>query len=585
MRQARRGGADAATDDDSPLHAPGRTRWLAAGLLVAGVALGTSADLSAQVSIASTVHNLTPSGPGTVRGTQAAGLCVYCHTPHQANPTVGLWNRDLSGVTYQVYASRSMQATVNQPTNSSRLCLSCHDGILALASVRVSKPDPSATLGPLRGSSALGTDLHANHPVSFVYDGTLAAKNGELVDPGALPKGMRVDADRQLQCTSCHDPHESRYPHFLRMDTSNGMLCTTCHRLNRWTTSIHATSQATWSGGGTSPFAPGSPSTVAANACGSCHRTHSASHAEGLLAQSAEPENCTVCHAGTMDGKNIAGEFTSGAKASRHPIERAQWTHAPNEAPATMPRHVSCTDCHNPHAAVSAAGYLGSPPGPLLGAVGVDLSGSRVAPATAEYQVCIKCHDPREPSTPGASRVESTRSVRVKINPGNASFHPIAAAGRNPGMKGLLASYTASSILRCGDCHNNSDATPKGGHASRFAPILERNYVVTDLTPESPVSYDLCYKCHDRSAIVNDGAQTFPHRIHVANSQASCAVCHDAHGSRANPHLINFMTRDATGRAVVTPNRVGRIDYISSGPGKGSCYLKCHGYDHNPANY
>ena len=106
-------------------------------LLCCLAALAPSTDARAQTSIARTVHNLTPTGPGTVKGTQAAGLCVYCHTPHRANPTAGLWNRDTSGVTYQIYASRTLQATVNQPTNSSRLCLSCHDGILALGSIRV----------------------------------------------------------------------------------------------------------------------------------------------------------------------------------------------------------------------------------------------------------------------------------------------------------------------------------------------------------------------------------------------------------------------------------------------------------------
>ena len=554
-------------------------------LLFCLASLAPWADLQAENSVARTVHNLTPTGPGALKGSQPGGVCVYCHTPHNANPTPALWNRDTAGVSYQIYASDTMLATVHQPTNSSRLCLSCHDGILALAGVRVPGPSADPSLGPMRGPAVLGTDLRNSHPISFVYDGALAAKSGELVDPASLPAGIHVDSDRELQCTSCHDPHEDRYPHFLRLDNSNGALCTACHLLSQWHTASHGTSQARWNGAGTNPWPAGAQPTVAANGCLNCHRTHFAPQAQHLLLQSGEVVNCTVCHAGTVAAKNIAAEFESGAKVSAHPITASQWTHRPNENPATMTRHVTCADCHNPHTATQTSHSARGISGPLQGAIGVNLSGVRVAPATADYQVCIKCHDPREPSTPGATRVEATRSVRVKINPGNASFHPIVTVGRNPAVQGLLAGYTASSIIGCGDCHNNSDPGPRGAHASRFAPILERNYVATDPTPESPISYDICYKCHDRNALVSDSDRTFPHKRHVVNNQAPCAVCHDAHGSRGNAHLINFMSRDATGRSVVTPNRVGRLEYITTSPGKGSCYLKCHGVDHNPLKY
>ncbi len=542
-------------------------------------------DAQAQESVAHTVHNLTPTGPGAIKGGQNAGVCIYCHTPHNANPSPALWNRDTAGVTYQIYASSTMLAKVNQPSGSSRLCLSCHDGVLALAGVRVPGPVSGSALGPMRGPTVLGTDLRNSHPISFVYDSALATRSGELADPASLPRGIHVDSNRELQCTSCHDPHDDRYPKFLRMDNSNSELCTACHRMHSWSTSSHATSPARWNGRGINPWPAARQATVAANSCLNCHQTHFAPQAQGLLTQSAEVANCTVCHSGSVAGKNIAAEFESSAKISAHPINAAQGTHSANENPATMVRHVTCADCHNPHTATAASTGSRGMPGPLQGAVGVNLNGVRVASATAEYQVCIKCHDPREPSTPGATRVEATRNVRVKINPANASFHPIAAIGKNPGVRGLLAGYTASSVITCGDCHNNSDPGPRGAHASRFAPILERNYAATDPTPESPVSYDICYKCHDRNALVTDSARTFPHRLHVVNNQASCAVCHDAHGSRKNAHLINFMARDATGRSVVTPNRSGRLEYVTTSPGKGSCYLRCHGVDHNPLKY
>jgi len=558
---------------------------LAPLLLACVAALAVPSLAQAQTSVARTSHNLSATRPGQTQSGQSLGVCVYCHTPHNASPAPALWNRDSAGVTYQVYASRSMRATVNQPTGTSRLCLSCHDGLLALGNVRTSGRGSFPAPGAVKGPAVIGTDLRDDHPVSFVYDAALAARRGDLAIPINLPNGIRVDGERQLQCSTCHDPHEDRHPNFLRMEPANGALCTTCHRMPQWPASSHATSGAQWNGSGTSPWPKGAPSTVGANACANCHRSHAAQHGEGLLAQGAEPDACNVCHAGTVANKNVAAEFASGAKVSRHPIETAQWTHAPGEDPATMRRHVACADCHEPHAVSSRTAAAGGLPGALQGATGADLSGRRVAPATAEYQLCIKCHDAREPTTAGATRFEATRNVRAKINPGNASYHPIAAPARNASIRGLVGGYTSSSVIGCIDCHNNSDRTPKGAHASRFAPILERNYTATDQTPETPVAYDLCYKCHDRNAIVSDYGGTFPHRIHVVKSQASCAACHDAHGSRLNAHLINFMTRDSSGRAVVTRNSAGRLEYAATVGGKGTCYLKCHGVDHNPLGY
>jgi len=129
----------------------------------------------AATGIANTVHNLTTSGPGLVKETANAGLCVFCHTPHNANPTRALWNRTLPGVTYNLYQSSTLKSSPDQPTGNSRLCLSCHDGILAIGSnVRVPTKGSNFTLGALTGATDLGTDLSNDHPISFIYDSALA---------------------------------------------------------------------------------------------------------------------------------------------------------------------------------------------------------------------------------------------------------------------------------------------------------------------------------------------------------------------------------------------------------------------------
>ncbi len=576
-------------------------------------------DAHAGTNVAATVHNLSPSGPGKQKDGRAAGTCAYCHTPHNASPTQALWSRASSGITYQLYTSASMQASVDQPTGSSRLCLSCHDGLLALSSARIAaatqadKPNAS----PLTGASVIGTDLRASHPSSFTYDSALAARRGELADPKVLPSAVRLDAKGQLQCTSCHDPHQDTLPKFLRMDNAKGSLCLACHRLTSWSASSHATSAATWNGTGTNPFPTRGQPSVAANGCNNCHRSHAAGHGERLLARASEPENCTLCHNGSVAKKNVAAEFAGGSKISRHPIEAAQWSHTPKENPASMPRHVTCVDCHNPHQASAAAGADAALPGPLQGVAGVTSAGTPVSFSNSAYQVCLKCHG--ESSSTGALRADRSRNIRDKVSTGSTSFHPVAAAARNPSARKFVQGYSSSSVIGCTDCHNNSDhgdTDPKGPHASRFSPILERNYVTTDPAPESPSAYAMCYKCHDRSSFVTPpavagpsapataraapaariagtpvrsastfGGAGFPHWLHVVKNQTSCATCHDAHGSRTNPHLINFMTRDTAGRTVVSANSKGRMDYLATAPGQGQCNLSCHGRDHSSLGY
>ena len=554
------------------------------------VLISAAAAAHAQTDIAKTVHNLTPEGPGTMKEAVKTGLCVFCHTPHNANPSRSMWNKDLPGITYQLYTSSTLRADLKQPTGSSRLCLSCHDGFVAMGNLRVPAAEKPLTLGPMTGANVVGTDLSDDHPISFLYDGALAAKHPGIVDPSSVPKTLPLDAKKELQCTTCHNAHESRRPKFLRMDNPYGAMCVVCHQPTGWNLSRHAISPATWNGAGPNPWPGSTGHTVAENACRNCHRTHSAGHGARLLTWGNEPDNCLVCHGGTVAQKNVAAEFANGAKFSRHPVDVSQWTHDPLENPLSMPRHVACVDCHNAHAATNKPAIPPAVPGALQGVTGVTAGGTTLAEATFGFQVCNKCHGFREPSTPGVTRVEATRIVSNKIDPSNQSFHPIATTGRNSMIQGLITPYTASSIISCTDCHNNNEWTtvtgtaPKGPHASSFAPILERNYQTADLTPESQSNYDICYKCHDRNVLLTDG-RGFPHRRHVVDQQAPCAACHDAHGSRRNAHLINFMTRDASGKVVVTPNSSGRLEYSTSGVGHGACYLSCHGRDHNPRSY
>ena len=179
-------------------------------------------------------------------------ICIVCHTPHNANLSVTaapLWNHQLTSSTFQTYTSVTLNATVGQPNQSSKLCLSCHDGTVAMDNYGTIT---SGTDYMSSGRWNLGTDLTHQHPISFDYNTDLANADGELYDPSTRTSGLggTVDQDLlfngKLECASCHDVHVGRnnsgctgchtmHPLrtvslTLRKSNSGSALCLTCHR-------------------------------------------------------------------------------------------------------------------------------------------------------------------------------------------------------------------------------------------------------------------------------------------------------------------------------------------------------------------
>jgi predicted CXXCH cytochrome family protein len=554
-------------------------KWMFEGIfLLVLFFLGGNAEAR---SIVLTKHNLSASGPGTVKATVEKPVCEFCHTPHNAGQAQPLWNKDIPEILYTTYQSSSLKAAVGQPNGASKLCLSCHDGTIALGLNRSqSQPVPFAggVVTMPAGRSNLGIDLSDDHPVSFVYDSALASRNGQLENPSNLVRPVKLDRFSRLQCTSCHNPHDDQYGKFLVKDNISSALCITCHKKNYWSMTTHRSSNKTWNGGNPNPWPHTSYTTVSTNGCENCHRPHTAGGRERLLNYDVEEENCFPCHNGNVASKNVKGEFN---KTYRHPIASTKGVHKPTEDPLWATRHVECVDCHNSHAANSTTANPPQASGRLAGVVGISSSGTAVNPLTYEYQLCYRCHaDNPGTQSPVVTRIIFEPNFRQKFKSSNASYHPVEAIGKNPDGPSLIAPYTTSSIIYCTDCHNN-DSGPKAGgvgpngpHGSIWRPILERQLITTDFTTESAAAYALCYKCHNRNSILSD--QSFKkHRRHIVDIRTPCTACHDPHGVYENAHLINF---DKT--IVFPPDGGGSVRFEDRGTGRGACYLKCHNENH-----
>ncbi|MFQ5431333.1 MAG: hypothetical protein ACE5EN_02350 [Nitrospinota bacterium] len=317
-------------------------------VIMAAPGISSGAKIS---DIRNTRHNLSSSGLGTVKAVSETEICVFCHTPHHSEniPGAPLWNRKLSGATYTPYTSGSLDTIgVDQPDGSSKLCLSCHDGTLAIGAVNVlngafTDKNPSTediqmqgvdtdrTIAVGQGSLTgftrdLGTILTNDHPISFTYDTNLSIADGELNDPALSPYiatrntgnnpliPLEPDSfnNPKLQCISCHDPHirdDSLTPpdsgKFLRLNRLqangpptaagfnpvNDIVCLGCHDKKGWIDSAHASDFVA-----TQPYSNAAATLrefpagtmVWEASCLNCHDTHTVQGARRLLREGTD---------------------------------------------------------------------------------------------------------------------------------------------------------------------------------------------------------------------------------------------------------------------------------------------------------
>lgn len=619
--------------------------------LVAACLLAATAPARAQstTDVLNTAHNLSVTGTGVIRAVAETRVCIFCHTPHNAAPMSPLWNKDLQPQVYTVYTSPTLAAgTLPQPTGPTKLCLTCHDGTIAMGAVL----NPSTGI-PMAGADVLapdslsnfGLDLSTHHPVSFSYQASLP--NTELAP--TPPADLTFGGADEVHCTTCHDPHSDQFGKFLVKDNRYSALCTTCHQIDDWAGSAHATSSASVTGVLPRPPKtwPNYP-TLAEWGCETCHTPHFAPTGPELLnftSDPPEPFSCTSagCHSSdpapphllsSSDGKTV---MTPGATPRVGVADIAAQIRKPSahhERPGTIEMRaaqgnaqgevssVTCTDCHNPHIGAGTEATAPEIPGALRGIGGVDRNGIDVATARFEYEVCLKCHGDNSLDVDFVPRVLRDNDKRRSFDPSNASYHPVMAMGKAPNVPSIPSSLepdmSAFSLMYCSTCHADDDGVTKGPHGSTWAPILKERYEVADNTTESYENYALCYRCHDRNSILADqsfrpgsmasagaagagggigrmgGARTTPsgggHSGHLA-AGAPCAACHEPHGVSEWGQADAASTGSHThlinfSTAIVSPKPGATAPvFFDKGMFTGSCDLVCHNVLHEGATY
>lgn len=192
-----------------------RNKYLCIIVLTSGLAISNNG----QAGIAGTPHDL------------GSGICNYCHTPPvTAPPKVPAWNKQgVSNVEFAMYQSPEIAyPSGGQPRSVSLVCLSCHDGVTSR----------NMLLDNGRGHSRDGgrRGLFSVHPISISYN---RSDNPDFYraddrSVSGLPlyeaPGDKKSYD-QIECASCHNPHDATNGTYLRVSNEGSAMCLDCHAL------------------------------------------------------------------------------------------------------------------------------------------------------------------------------------------------------------------------------------------------------------------------------------------------------------------------------------------------------------------
>jgi len=237
-----------------------------------------SDSTTAGLGITDSVHDMSSTGgnsgvyPATP-GDYLDRICIYCHAPHHTyrldgstmgtGPIAGarftylpLWNHALTTATvFMPYnngagpatgpkAAQSMGSAFDEIGSVSLLCLSCHDGTVA---VNVYGNAPQDTRSISTGSAIIAdqykigygdgstTDfLENHHPIGFDYDSVQGddpeIESADVAFFDASPVRDHL-YEGKMECATCHAVHNkgNSGEKLLYISDSHSNFCLTCH--------------------------------------------------------------------------------------------------------------------------------------------------------------------------------------------------------------------------------------------------------------------------------------------------------------------------------------------------------------------
>lgn len=258
---------------------------------LAAAASTAIAGTAPRTGVNGSFHDITYLGAtiGSYNQDDYQRVCIFCHTPHNAQPATSginapLWNHDISTVnltpyTWSAPANLPIAFNADPLVGPSRLCMSCHDGVTA-----VDSHGPDTGVGTAQGNNN-GTNvltsvgryidnLSVTHPIGFLYQDALDARGtNEIIAPtsnfidrvpsAALAAGAdTTPANRvatgftytskkisdtlyggYLTCASCHEVHNTNNSandpsasnpaytpnYYVWAREQNSALCLSCH--------------------------------------------------------------------------------------------------------------------------------------------------------------------------------------------------------------------------------------------------------------------------------------------------------------------------------------------------------------------
>jgi hypothetical protein len=546
-----------------------------------------------------------------IKASSETQICVFCHTPHAATSgATPLWNRKVAGSgytqNYVMYDSstldaKQVQGALNQPGGSSKLCLSCHDGTIAVGSVNVLNGQGSTTPGTQTiattggpnmptGSGAttgftrnLGVDLTNDHPISLSYNSELVNRDGELRLPDNVLVGVRSSGvkpklplektgpaganEAQMQCATCHDPHIreqneatvgnqkflrlNRFQHqnppsssgFNATDNSGDIICLACHDKAgaSWAFSAHANpgvADETYTGTAATQREFPTNLPVWQAACLNCHDTHTVAGARRLLREGTDSVSTP------KSGGNPAQEQTcyqchviAAQSAIGGGTGGAPDIKSDFALAIKMPLGVGSPEVHDPSSATNISGFLDC-----------SLSGTRCGKDLLEGRDKL-----------GVANLTNRHAECTDChNP-----HRVIRA-RN-GLPGALSTTNTKDTRQngaSGGAHDHRNATGYT-HTNVISGVLRGSWGVEPTYGSRsfhalPTSYDI-KRGDPASGSATDAGQTY-----VTREYQICMKCHSDYGySDNNSHSSLVGNRPLVGAAGTTSGTNGLTMYTN----------------------